>query len=756
MSSRPSSSDQYWACAPVDELGEKVEKRFTWYRTDLYERKRGKRIRQASLRYYGFDPDDSLGTSSDLEFGGEQGETVLAQVNHFRSLVRSMKALATSSRPAFDAVAVDDKPESAEACALAEQIWDHELEVGLERVLSRADERMLVQSEAAVGVFWDPDSGSVVGTEPLYERDHKTGEPLMDDVEVTEETEQFDPTLNMAVMGQHARTEQQPRPQLDADGMAMERGIHEGAITYEVFGPGDCARDPEVTDLSRPPWTIVRRKVHRWDVLAGLIQGSKLWNVVRGVAGIQRHSGTTSRQDEASASVNVTDQIWALELYHDKTAACPEGRYARVIDGEVVEEGPLQYERVPVILRAPAVEFDRSAGYADSWDLLGVSKAVDLVVSDLTSYAEKYGEMVAMIPEGADIEAADLVGGGAVKYKWQEGMPAPAWMPVPPINKGLMDFLEYLEKHLQVQSGVNSVVRGDPEASLKSGAALALVQAMAVQHASEFQAVAADLRREVATMIVEVYRAFASTPRLLTIAGDEKSAVRTFQGDELMPVQRIRATLANPLLRTIAGKKEVVDDLMQKFPDEPPLTRAQYIEFLETGRYNPLFKSDLNRARNVAYENDRFTKGEEVIGRLLDHHENHIAEHNAMIDGAQRYELPVETIVALEQHINWHGQVWTMLTNSNPALLAATNQRPAPMPAPVGMPPGPGGPPQNGPPGPGGPPPPNGGPAPVESMGPVMGENPIPGTGPEAASMPKAPMNPATGERVQLPDAAMG
>src|SRR5690606_360997 len=127
----------------------------------------GARISRATLAYFGFDPDGELGDSSDLEFGGEQGETIIARVNHYRSLVRSMLGLATSSRPAFDATASDDSADSMVSCELAEQIWDYELEVGLERHLRRADERMLVQSEGAVGVFWDPLSGDIVGAEPV-------------------------------------------------------------------------------------------------------------------------------------------------------------------------------------------------------------------------------------------------------------------------------------------------------------------------------------------------------------------------------------------------------------------------------------------------------------------------------------------------------------------------------------------------------------------------------------------------------------
>lgn len=720
------SEDRYWAGLPVDELGTAVSERFDRYQRELGSSLRGRRIVQARARWVGVDADGS-GTSSDLTFGGGQGETVIAQVNHFRSLVRSLRSIASSSRPAFDAVAMDDSAEAAAACELAEQVWEHELEQDLERVLGQSDERMLVEGEVAFLALWDPDAGATTGVEPLYERSPETGE-----VEVDPETGE-------------------PRPELDADGAPRERAIHEGAIVYEALGPHDVARDPEATDLHRLPWTIVRRRLHRWDLLANLNPSSRLWGAVRSAPGPGSPSGHDRMRD--TQRTTLTDQVYALELYHERTAALPEGRYARVVGGEVLEEGPLPYESSPVILRSPSQEMGRAAGYTDAWDLMGLSRAIDMVVGDMISHSERFGQLAALIPEGADIDVSDLVAGGEVRYKWEQGMPPPQWMSPPSMGDGGFKLLEWLEKTLQVLSGVNSVVRGDPEASLKSGAALALVQAMAVQHASVFQGVSADLRRTAATKIVEVYRAFATQERLLALTGGHQAGtVRAFAGSDLKPVKRIRATLANPLLRTVAGKKEVIDDLTQRFPDEPPITRAQYLGFLETGRYEPVFRADEAQRRLVMVENDRFLKGEPVLGRLLDHHECHIREHNALLDGRARYEMREQAMAAIEAHILWHGQAWVETSMSNPALLAATNQRPAPMPM---------GPPMDGPPGGGGPggPPPDASEQP-DALGPppdAQADGPIPGSGPpNMPSMPNMPVNPGTGERVPPMGGPMG
>lgn len=705
--------DRYWAAQDIDDLGTAIEERFRAYQTALGSSLRGRRIYQARARWIGVDG-DSGSVSSDVQFIGDDGEQPIANVNHFRSLVRSLRALATSSRPAFSAMATDDSAEAAASCELAEQVWDYELELGLERVLGRADDRMLVEGEAGIGVYWDPDAGRTLGVQPLYETDPVTG------------WTRRDPATG------------EPVPELDADGAPRELAIREGGIVYEAHGPYDIARDPDAPDLTRLPWVIVRRRAHRFDVLASHSEGTDAYLAILGARGPgSPHLGPELRQGSRGVGGH-GDHIYVLELYHERSAAMPEGRYARVVGGVVIEEGPLPYEHVPVILRAPSEEMDRAEGYTDAWDLLGLSQAIDMVVSDLINHSERFGRMPALIPEGADVDAGDLVGGGEVRWKWQEGMPPPQWMTPPPIAGGLFQFLEWAEKTLQILSGVNSVVRGDPGANLKSGAALALVSAMSAMHASAFQGAAADMRRAVATAVIETYRTFATHERLLVLTGGyEQGTVRSFRGDDLRPVRRIRATLANPLLRTIPGKKEVIDDLMQRFPAEPPVTRGQYLSFLETGRFEPVFRADEAQRRLVMIENERFLRGDGVFGRATDHHECHIREHAAIIDGRGRYELAPEQIAAIEEHILWHGQTWIELSNTNPALLAATNQRPAPMPQGPPVEPEAAG---------GSPPEPGDQPS---ALGPeVAPHGAMPVDGPE---MPRMPTNPATGQRAVVP-----
>jgi hypothetical protein len=94
--------------------------------------------------------------------------------------------------------------------------------------------------------------------------------------------------------------------------------------------------------------------------------------------------------------------------------------------------------------------------------------------------------------------------------------------------------LECLKACLRRLSGVNSVARGNPEASLKSGAALALVQSMAIQFSQNLQQSYARLVEDVGTGTIKILQTYASVPRVAAIAGkSNRPLMKQFTGEDL-------------------------------------------------------------------------------------------------------------------------------------------------------------------------------------------------------------------------------
>lgn len=724
--------DKYWIGLPAEQLGPAVRERFDKYLDELEERGRMNLYRLAARRYYGSSHFGGSGSSA-VSFGGEQGEVAEITVNQYGSIITSLLSLATSSRPAWQTTAKDDKAQSLASVELCDQILEYELRRGAEMELIDATRRMLLFQEGAIGVFWHPEEGDPVAVEDVPAPPQQPMMPQMGG-----------PAMLGAPMPPSGM--QAPPPPM------QQKGLPSGELRVEALSPYDVARDMRCRSVRDVPWVIVRRRFNKWDLAA--LYPEHAQDII-GAETVTSEDRKRGLHKNSSAERSSTDTVYALELYAMRTPACPNGRYARIVGSTALETGDLQYERLPVALHSPERTVDEATGSSRTIDLLGPQQAYDSVVSNLLSNNDAFGRGNIVVADGADLDVSDLGGGlQEVKYKPVEGANEPHAMDLPRISTADMSFAEMLASVMQVLSGVNSVVRGDPEESLKSGAALALVQAMAVQHNSGLQRAVAEAIEALGTRILETYRRFVTAPRVIEITGTNETRVaKEFVGGDLDGVMSVRVEIGNPMLRTLAGKKELADFYAdpQRWMLDGPLTQREHLAFMTTGRLPMITAGPRAAALAVREENEALAQGQPTVVLDTDHHELHIKEHAAMVNGRNRMELDPMIVKAIGEHIAGHGAAWVRLSIENPALLMATGQKPAPMPMMPAAPPG----------GPGAPANDNGAAPAANDNGQAPGAQappgapPMPGGGPNGeappANMPSMPTDPSTGQRVQMP-----
>ena len=117
---------------------------------------------------------------------------------------------------------------------------------------------------------------------------------------------------------------------------------------------------------------------------------------------------------------------------------------------------------------------------------------------------------------------------------------------------------------METISGVNAVVRGDPPESLKSGSALALVQAQAITFSSGLQSSYAHLVEDVYTDIINILKKFAKTKKIISIVGKyNRSMLQEFVGDDLSQLNRVVVQVGSPLEQTVPGRMQIAQDLIQ-------------------------------------------------------------------------------------------------------------------------------------------------------------------------------------------------
>jgi hypothetical protein len=513
----------------------------------------------------------------------------------------------------------------------------------------------------------------------------------------------------------------------DIDENGLE--IKEGEIEFTNLSPFDVVFDGS-KECHKLDWYMIRTFKNRFDLMA------KYPELADKLKGIPSKSDASVYRMALLAN-DVTDDIPVYEFYHKKTESMPQGRYMLFADTDAVMlDTPLPYRIVPIFRVSAGEILGTPYGYSPMFDLFPLQQAADALYSTIMTNQSAFGVQNLYVPRGSDLTVASLHGGMNII----EGLAKPEPINLTQTPAEIFKFLEMIVQSMETISGVNSVARGQPEASLKSGAALALVQSMALQFISGLQQSYVKLVEDCGTAIIQILKDYANTPKVAALVGkNNKMLLKEFTGDDLHSINRVVVDIGNPLSRTIAGRVQMAEQMMQMHIIKDP---TQYFQVLNTGRLDVMFEGDVSQQLLVRAENEWLAEGKNPIIAPTDLHAFHIQEHRAVLDDTdiRSNEMIIKGVM---DHIQGH---MDMLTNTDPRLLQLTGQQPLPPPMPPGgqppqggPPPGPGGPPQGSP---QGPPPMHNGQAPQGGMPQApQGNSPL---GQEMAkNMPKMPQVPA-------------
>lgn len=617
--------------------------------------------------------DVSVGGGHQISFTGEQEELVSLHVNHFRNLAQHILVMITASRPVMEARAINSDYRSIAQTYLANGILDYYMR---EKKLEKA---LKTAAEMAI----------VLGAGFIkMEWDSTSGDTY------------------------------------DVDENGVE--IKEGEIEFTNLSPFDVVFDGS-KESHKLDWYLIRTFKNRFDLMA---KYPELEEKLRGIpsksdAGIYRM---------ALLSNDSTDDIPVYEFFHKKTDAMPKGRYMLFADTDsVMLDTPLPYRVLPIFRVSAGEILGTPYGYSGMFDVFPIQQGIDGLYSTIMTNQSAFGVQNLYVPRGSDIEVDALHGG--MNIVTGNNKPEPLSLVETPAE--IFKFLEMLIQAAETISGVNSVARGQPEASLKSGAALALVQSMALQFVSGLQQSYVELIEDCGTAIISILKDYANTPKVAALVGkNNKMLLKEFTGDDLHSINRVVVDVGNPLSRTLAGRVEMAREMMQMGIIKEP---TQYFQVLSTGRIDVMFEGDVSQQLLVRQENEWLSDGKNPITAPTDIHAFHIQEHRSVLDDTD-VRSNQEIVKVIMDHIQGH---MDMLTNTDPRLLMLTGQQPLP---PAGGPPMP-----PGMPGADGPPPGASGPPPgqppsnhIPPKGPQPGPQGAPPGPTGGKGMPHIPKVPAT------------
>lgn len=572
MEQKRDESLMYFAARSPDRTAADLLKKSGSYFNALESNRYLDKIRDMFRFYYGNFDDASK--SHEISFGGEQGELVKLNINVFRNLARHIHSMVTSNRPILEPQAVNGDYKSRSQTYLAKGILDYYMrQKGLEETIVDAAEMAVVLGSSFVKMEWNAMAGEI------HDADPETGE-----------------------------------------------AEYEGELEFSLLSPLDVVVDGTKDTWEASEWVLTRTYINRYNLIA------KYPEKAEDIMAIETKNALTNHR-LALFSNDDTDDIAVYEFFHRKTEAMPSGRYLLFLSADIILlDIPLPYRSIPVFRLCPSKIMGTPYGYTDMYDVFPMQEALNSLYSAMMTNNNASMVQNVFVKRGSDLTTASLAGALNII----EGNEKPEAINLTATAPETYKFAEIISSLADTQVGVSSVTKGAPEASLRSGNALALVQSMSLQFQSPFQQQYVKFLEKIGTTLLDILKDYATTPKLVTLVGKNKQPyLAEFTGDKIGDIKRVKVDVGNPLSRTLAGKTEIANNLLQA----GQIDGKQYIQVLETGDLESLLQSDMADLLLIQSENEWLMEGREVYADAFDNHDLHLKEHRAVIsDPALRHD----------------------------------------------------------------------------------------------------------------------
>jgi hypothetical protein len=548
-----------------------------------------------------------VGNGHQVAFSGEQGEIANIAVNHLRNLGQHMLVMTTSTRPSLEARAANTDFKSVTQTQLANGLLDYYMR----------EKRMEKYIHRAVEYAIVLGAGYV-----KMEWDATAGKVIDED----EET-----------------------------GLK----INEGDVKFSNLSPFDVVFDMSKEDSGDHDWIVGRSFKNRFDLIAKYPEHEDKILTLPTKSELE-HLNIFSQQD--------SDDVAVFTLYHKQTDAMPDGRELTFLSSDIILlDQPLPYRRIPIFRISPNDFLGTPFGYSNLFDLMPLQESINTLYSSILSNQVAFGVQNIFVKTGSNVNITNLSGGLNVI----EGLEAPTPLNLSATAPETFTFLSQLERTIETLSGVNSVARGNPSESLKSGTALALVQSMALQFISGLQQQYVQLLEDMGTGLIEVLKDYAHSPRIASIVGKaNRTKLTEFKSDDISEINRVIVDVGNPLARTTAGRIQMAEQMLQMKSES--FSIQQYMQVINTGKLEVMTDPLVREENLIEQENEMLMDGKQVRVLAIDAHLEHIKQHGSVLaDPELRKDERVTqvTLDHIQEHIN-------ALKNTDPALLQILGQQP--------------------------------------------------------------------------------
>ena len=548
-----------------------------------------------------------------ISFTGDNEELVQLAVNHYRNIASHMLVNITSTRPAFSARSVNSDYKSMAQANLAEGLLDYYLrEKRLEKYLYTAVEYAIALSAGFVLMEWSSTEGQLVD----YDEELKTS-------------------------------------------------IYEGDVVFSNLSPLDVITDVTKEKFEDNDWVIIRTFKNKYGLM------NKYPDLAKKIAGVKSKSEELITLTSSLNGTENTDDVVVYTFMHKRNDALPQGRFLQFVgDNITLVDTPLPYKDIPLYRVTAADILGTPFGYTPMFDLLPIQDSVNTLYSSALTNNVAFGVQNIFVKRGSDLSMESISGGLNIL----EANEAPQPLNLTHTAPELFNMINMLIKDMETISGVNSVARGNPQDSLKSGTSLALVQSQAIQFMSGLQQQYVRLIEDCGTGLLNILKSYAKTTRVANIVGkSNKSYLKEFVGSDLNSINRVVVDFGNPMSRSVAGKVQMAEQMLQYGAIKDS---RDFISIINTGQIESSIEGLNSELLLIKSENEQMLDGKSVQALAIDEHLKHIEKHKALLaDPSLRAnnQYAMNVLNHIQEHIH-------LLQTTDPNLLLVTNQTPLPNP----------------------------------------------------------------------------
>lgn len=638
----------YFANKPVQELmGElKTRKKNAW--NARMSRGLPNLWRLIYAQAFGMDPASGRNSTQKLEFVGPQANYVRFRVNLARSHVKQRNQIAQGQRPSFQCVAVNDDAASLSQVGICSKALTYIFrESKGEKALARALESDGYFGEGGIWERWDAsagDSEKVQTQEPA--KDAVTGQPLFEP--------DGTPTMKPVVKTQRS-----------------------GAPSYKAVFPWNYISDP---NLEEPNWILIREKVSKYELMARFPE--KADDLAKLTLTRENEPGYVElfQWDVQSG----TDDIVAIDHFiHANSPETPGGRYVGYVQDVDLWDTPCPVDQgLPFSIICSARYFDTNMGYPESCDLLSLQEMIDELLSQSATNILKFGNQNIWGEDGVEFDPQAFMEGGKF-FTLKTGQKPPQVIQWAELPQAVQYLLEYLPQRMAEISGMNSVVRGEPDANITSGVFASLMQSIAEKYVNATQAAYDDTVTAIGNITLELLRSNGDKRFTAQVSGESNLPyMQYFTASDFGSIKRVMVERQSPVFNSIGGRFEVFD----KTVSLPAAQRRAAVQMLATGDSSAWTEFDMSCLILIRKENELLSKGVQCEVSKTDDYREHVPSHRASLDRLRTQDPPQNPQAyqawqqAISMHVDHIGQHAVVHAQTDPVFADVCGLPPPPMP----------------------------------------------------------------------------